>query len=234
MEKKLKAELLRLTTNIVSHPEQYNLEQLYRSIVNARTNIIVTMPTHVLYMILEFVFDHRDFYQVLMHRPIAMAFLRRDAYYDYMSCLPNGLPSFSNIKTNFAFCNSLIVNHCETFARQSAEYPKQDIMFVFHGKSCCNDWDITDNKTLGNLWCFWESRERIEFKQQFIRMYPHLQHTSHINAHECIMLSKCGGKQAISPFEKTETCSVFIMKHNRPVWFVNAEPLQSFAIFFQA
>ena len=73
MEKKLNAELLRSTTDIISRPKEYNLGQLYRSIVNARMDIIVTMPNHVLYLILDFVFDNRDFYEILMHRPMMMA-----------------------------------------------------------------------------------------------------------------------------------------------------------------
>lgn len=78
--------------------------------------------------------------------------------------------------------------------------------------------DITDGKTLGSFLNFVHNCEIR--KENFIKVIPHCDANTRINFHMSALLSNCGGKRAISPFDEFDTISISLEKESRKIWYV--------------
>jgi len=149
-----------------------------------------------------------------------------DSVHEYSHCIKKMMKEAKVVKYEFLFQRALNVEmevkHLRTQSSISNRLVnKMDIMVV--GKNVV-EASCTQKEKLGNFLVFWScfmTTGSISFENCL-----HIARAgsiTFINFHEAKLLRDCGGKNAVSPFQKYDTFGF----DDIPIWFINTDPCVS-------
>ena len=222
MEKNLSFDLRKLARKLERHPNNYDLIRIQNFLFYMCNTIV--LPVDIWCYIFSFIFDTINYFKFLLYRPTMMACLNKDSYKE---CLIH-----FNFKMNSNFPNiKRIYNNLQYYIRCRVNpmiLPKRDIIVVVNNMTNNIYDDITDSKTLGNFLNFVHNCEG--YKENLIRAIPYCNHATKINFHMAALISHCGGKNAICPFNEFDTISISLDKETRTIWYVEKNITHTIAL----
>lgn len=231
---------LRLLLNQLNNGKELSVEQhlrLQNILISYSTCLISLLNEDVkikiLYYALEINSDNVGdyFISIWKNRLTIMALF--DSKFEYEVCFEKMMKEANVVKHKHLFKRAREVQtrlhnfHIGTSISEMRTN-KMDIMLV--GKNN-REASCTDNEKLGNFLVFWSNfinSRKLPF-ENCLRIACAGSRMS-IYFHEAKLVRDCGGKNAVSPFQKFDTFGF----HTTPIWFINTSPCNVLHIKKQA